>query len=1689
MNLKKVLVTLLCMAITITVLPVQTYAANEETYDIYVAATGSDTEGDGTKAKPYASIEKAKEEARKRNDTGAVKVCIGSGKYFIENPIHFTAEDSNVTYVGEDAVLTGAKTLTHLDWKTYSNEIKVADVDPGLEIDQLFIDGSQQTLARYPNYDAGQALQGCTTQANIKKRSESWSNPKGGYIRALHNHKWGGNSYVITGKNASAMGVSYKWIGDNNRGSALHTGNIMVENIFEELDSPGEWYYDNAKGKLYLWPQAGVDLSNVTVEGAVTEELLHVEGTQDGTQVQNLHFDGLTLENTKRTMFTGQYVPLMRSDWCVVRSGALFIQDAENVSFENGTIRNIGGNGVFLSGHSKNVKINNNEIINIGSSGVLAAGFPDSCREPSFWENPPATEVKPHYFHKTTIDDATPGPVKEHYPREAVISNNHIQNVGIWEKQSSQVAVSVSYKMQIVHNTIHEGPRAGVNVGDGTFGGHEIAYNDIFDVQRETDDHGMFNSWGRDRFWSLGGYDTGGNRGAQKEPYSRIDVIDPITIHDNRMHFAGRVDGGSTFGIDLDDGSSNYEIYNNLCLNMGIKLREGFHRKVYNNILVNGVFNLHCTFEKSYDVIEKNIVVKGAPYVLAATDGNRFKVSEDKIDNNWFYDLGMKINYPDFWGNLNYDANSVTADPQFQDTSKNDYTVKNQAIMDKIGFVNFPMDQFGKPGCKYQAPVFEKTEPDGDTDVLEREEWLGATISALDDAIMSSTGAGGLDGVYVENVPENSQAAAFGLRSGDVIKAVNGQEIGKKSNFIPLYNAIEDGIIINMKLIRNQLSVELNYIKCAATKEVIIDDQDESVTYKGGEWEVSTPSKNPSNAVNCLNKTMKYINMGTVADKSAVGIEVPFTGTQIEFISRKERNMGEYLINIKDSKGTVLQSATCSANNGGDKKDQCSIFKSEVFPEGNYTMEIKWKSGEYFIVDGFKVCAANTVDVLPMVVEPILITENGVRVTELTSEKALDVEVPLINKGSQDVTVTAAVVLSGNEGVLQFESLVKESQIVKAGESSTITLHVNTPVGSESKRLEVLVYQEDGSLYAYPTVIDGMSIVAKDVNIMDAFGETIEYTYTEEDHLLTIAAKDLSAGTQGIAEITDKEGNVIGLRQRKVESGGQFKTAFILPEKTKGIINVCVRDEKGIVKEVQFEIKAGENILDKSALQKAIQEAQVIMEDETSIEKYTKDSWMEFYKAYMTALERLESKKGTQEDVNQKTNALIEKKDALQLLVETEKVNPSSSNKDSLYQIYRADGTKDGGNRDGKGGDQWQVRASQIDATIPGAYAEFKGNYVSFIINGANKYDSSDFKVVITDDATGNVIAEDQITQSKDAGSNTVQIYSKEGLSGKPQTVRVYHTGTEGQYLELREIQYTAIKENTEKIPSLEKIKVTKLPDTVKYEEGFEGEICLLGGQLTETYSDGSTNIVPMNGTMYRSGFDTSKVGKQTIGGEHRGKTFEFEIEIEKKKVEINKDALKEVIAKAEKVELKDYVNAGQDEFVKALEEARAVLEEENATQNAVDAACRNLEKAMGSLELKADKTKLEQILEELKGIDFTKYTKESVEAFDKVLVKANKVMSDESLSVKDQEKVNDMVKQLEEAKKNLKLKAPETDTEDSDHAGSKPDNKDDGNQNDSKNESHAVKTGDQGNILMQGILVLFAAWSVALLMKKRYNK
>jgi len=78
-------------------------------------------------------------------------------------------------------------------------------------------------------------------------------------------------------------------------------------------------------------------------------------------------------------------------------------------------------------------------------------------------------------------------------------------------------------------------------------------------------------------------------------------VVKPITLRFNRW----RCDHG--WDVDLDDGSSNYDIHDNLFLHGGLKLREGYHRVVSNNIAVDNSLHPHVWFSNSGDRVTGNI--------------------------------------------------------------------------------------------------------------------------------------------------------------------------------------------------------------------------------------------------------------------------------------------------------------------------------------------------------------------------------------------------------------------------------------------------------------------------------------------------------------------------------------------------------------------------------------------------------------------------------------------------------------------------------------------------------------------------------------------------------------------------------------------------------------------------------------------------------------------------------------------------------------------------------------------------------------------------------------------------------------------------------------------------------------------------------------------------------------------------
>jgi len=65
------------------------------------------------------------------------------------------------------------------------------------------------------------------------------------------------------------------------------------------------------------------------------------------------------------------------------------------------------------------------------------------------------------------------------FPFECRAENNLIHNCGIFGKQIAGIHISRSKRISASHNLTHNMPRAGICIGDGTWGGHVIEYNNI----------------------------------------------------------------------------------------------------------------------------------------------------------------------------------------------------------------------------------------------------------------------------------------------------------------------------------------------------------------------------------------------------------------------------------------------------------------------------------------------------------------------------------------------------------------------------------------------------------------------------------------------------------------------------------------------------------------------------------------------------------------------------------------------------------------------------------------------------------------------------------------------------------------------------------------------------------------------------------------------------------------------------------------------------------------------------------------------------------------------------------------------------------------------------------------------------------------------------------------------------------
>lgn len=739
--------------------------------EYYVAPGGSDT-NEGTKTSPFATVTKARDAVRLLSSAEPITVYMRGGTYELAGPVVFTPRDSGTkaapvtycAYPGEQVIISGGRKLD-LQWKPWRDGIMQAKVPSAGPIDQLFINGERQRLARWPNTEPrheaysgglepvkGEAFSKVSPPLSgypafvfdpARFSQKKWAHPELAVIHVMQRERWGNmqwkirsidyETHTITlGEGGWQIGTLWEEYRANRVGGR---SGFFVENVQEELDAPGEYYHDVEARVLYVKPAESVSLDRAEVVACGTRQLIRFAGKVD-EPVSHITIRGVAFKHTARTLLDA-YETRLRGDWAITRQAAVKLEGARDCTISDCTFTGLGGNAVFLSNYNRRVTVSDSLFYDVGDSAVAIVGSDEAVR---------SLEVhKKRHVPLTEIDTAI-GPKTADYPGHCTVHNNLMYDLGVFGKQVAGVYLSACRSITVSHNTICRVPRAAICINDGCWGGHKIEFNDISMTVLETGDHGPFNAWGRDRYWQTGHRAGGPYDMTLSKKYALLDNHLPTIIRNNRFAHQSNDPrlwlppadsrrrplprdlneyyGPHSWGIDLDDGATNYRVNSNLCLGCSIKLREGYYRTVENNVFIGPhPPEKHMGFENGGDIYRRNIYVNtkdgqawsrhtGTRDLSIQMDYNLyFNYSGDKpifgIDKPAERSHGLSLKQ---WQAKGMDKHSVFADPMFVDPANGDYRVQDGSPALMLGFENFPMDKFGTQKKEFQPVIKEVTE-------------------------------------------------------------------------------------------------------------------------------------------------------------------------------------------------------------------------------------------------------------------------------------------------------------------------------------------------------------------------------------------------------------------------------------------------------------------------------------------------------------------------------------------------------------------------------------------------------------------------------------------------------------------------------------------------------------------------------------------------------------------------------------------------------------------------------------------------------------------------------------------------------------------------------------------------------------------------------------------------------------------
>ncbi len=363
--------------------------------DYYLSSSKGKDTNNGSEKSPWKTIEYLNQKVFATGDKILFKrgdVFRGEIKsYKIQPGLNFGAYGT-----GENPVISGSLPITKWKPTTHSalppnvyeaNVSELITVDEkGTEntLEHLFVDGELMTIARYPNVNkpsdtnwlnVGQGGTDSFTDPNLANYSKPDGYWKDARLR-IRTYSWYYRVFKITNYSAENGKITAKGLGDQ-----LPEWGYFLDDKLEELDHPGEWYYDAVAKKVYLYPLANKDPNTSLIEGSTYGIGLTIAQQEDNTFVEDLTF----------RHFTSTGLSLANSDSILVRncqfeynSRGILVWQLTNSLITNNTLNNQFSIGIIFNGdealdmeHSTIVE--KNTINNTGMVPVYCKRYDGTC--------------------------------------------------------------------------------------------------------------------------------------------------------------------------------------------------------------------------------------------------------------------------------------------------------------------------------------------------------------------------------------------------------------------------------------------------------------------------------------------------------------------------------------------------------------------------------------------------------------------------------------------------------------------------------------------------------------------------------------------------------------------------------------------------------------------------------------------------------------------------------------------------------------------------------------------------------------------------------------------------------------------------------------------------------------------------------------------------------------------------------------------------------------------------------------------------------------------------------------------------------------------------------------------------------------------------------------------------------------